>query len=206
MNILYYVFISILFLGSLFLQGLCALAVLIASGRPILFRQKRVGKDGIPFTIYKFRTMRIGAEKEQKKLRKRNEAGGPVFKIRNDPRFTAVGKFLSHTGLDELPQIWNVLKGDMALIGPRPLPVSEALKLTKKQQERHQVKPGIISPWILDGYHTKSFISWMKSDIAYVKSKTIVSDIVIFFRAIGFLIQLFVKSLWECGSRKKIPK
>lgn len=139
--------------------------------------------------------MVLDAEEQKPFLRKKNEANGPVFKIRNDPRFTQIGKFLSHTGLDELPQLFNVVIGDMALFGPRPLPLSEAKKLTSYQHRRELIKPGIFSPWIIDGYHKKNFEAWMESDIAYAKSKTIVSDFRLFAIACFFMLELFAKEV-----------
>jgi len=169
--------------------------VVIGSGFPILFRQTRIGKNGKSFVMYKFRTMVVDAEKRQKKLQKKNEADGPVFKIHSDPRFTRVGRFLSHTGLDELTQIWNVLIGDMALIGPRPLPVYEAKKLTVWQKRRHQIKPGIISPWILYGYHSKPFRGWMKSDFDYMKKKSFTYDLKLCLQMIPYLWYLITREL-----------
>lgn len=162
---------------------------------PIIYRQRRTGKNGKPFIMYKFRTMVVGAETMQKKMMRRNEADGPVFKMRNDPRFTRIGKFLSHTGLDELPQIINVLRGEMSIIGPRPLPVAEAAKLKPWQQKRHIVKPGIISPWILEGYHAKSFDEWMRSDIRYIKTKRAAGDVYLMARACFLLARLVGKEL-----------
>ena len=120
--------------------------IVVFSGFPIFFYQKRVGKNGAVFTMYKFRTMVGNAEKAKRNYVSLNESVGPAFKIHNDPRFTPIGKILSHTGLDELPQLFNVLRGDMALIGPRPLPVSEAKKLKPWMHARQQIRPGIISP------------------------------------------------------------
>jgi lipopolysaccharide/colanic/teichoic acid biosynthesis glycosyltransferase len=188
--------ICIICITSPLLAGI-GLVVAIFSGFPIIFRQKRIGKKGKTFVMNKFRTMHTGAEAEQKKYQKLNEANGPVFKIRNDPRFTRIGKFLAHTGLDELPQLFNVLKGDMALVGPRPLPVIEAQKLTIAQKKRHDIRPGIISPWILDGYHKQSFETWMKSDIAYAKKKSFSYDLMLSFRTVLLLISLFFREL--CG-------
>jgi len=176
-----------------------SVVIFLLSGFPVIFSQKRVGVDGNIFTMYKFRTMRNGAERQQKKLRTKNEAAAPAFKIRNDPRFTPIGRWLSHTGLDELPQLFNVLIGDMALIGPRPLPVYEAEKLKPWQQKRHSIKPGIISPWILDGYHKKTFDEWMKSDLAYVQTKSFSGDIRIFARSVKFMCYLFVRVMGEEG-------
>jgi lipopolysaccharide/colanic/teichoic acid biosynthesis glycosyltransferase len=196
----YLIFIFVLCLMALPFQMIFACIIAITSGFPILFRQRRTGKDGKQFIMYKFRTMKRGAEKLQKQLQKQNEADGPVFKIRNDPRFTPFGKFLSHTGLDELPQLWNVLKGDMALIGPRPLPVSEARKLTGWQQKRHAIKPGIISPWVLNGYHSKPFDTWMKSDIAYTKKKSGWYDMALGFQMIPYLGKLFLREVMNSKS------
>ena len=162
---------------------------------PLLYRQQRIGKGAQPFTMYKFRTMELGADAMQKKLLPRNEADGPVFKIRNDPRFTRIGKFLSHTGLDELPQFINVLRGEMAIIGPRPLPVAEAAKLKSWQKARHAIKPGIISPWVMEGYHSRPFDEWMKSDIRYVKEKSLWYDLVLFGRAMVFVGKLLVREI-----------
>lgn len=193
--LVYHLLILLLLIVSLPLQVLIAAAIIVSSGVPVIFRQRRVGKNGRQFVLFKFRTMSVGADRRQHQLNQRNEADGPVFKIRNDPRFTGVGKFLSHTGLDELPQLWNVLKGDMALIGPRPLPVAEVKKLKVWQQQRSSVKPGIISPWILDGYHTKTFDDWMKSDIKYIKQKSILYDTAFFMQFVGFLGRLFVREV-----------
>ncbi len=129
-NATYRSFIFLLILATLPFSVIVAVCIVLFSGPPILFCQKRIGLRGKPFLMYKFRTMDIGAETVKRRMVHLNEADGPVFKIRNDPRFTPIGRFLSHTGLDELPQLINVLKGEMALIGPRPLPVDEAKKLT----------------------------------------------------------------------------
>lgn len=188
-------FLIFLILISLPLVIVISIIITVSSGLPILFKQKRFGKNNKPFIMFKFRTMKIGAEKLQDKLRKFNESDGPTFKIHNDPRFTPIGKFLSHTGLDELPQLWNVLRGDMALIGPRPLPVNESRKLTKWQRKRHDIKPGIISPWILTGYHNKPFNEWMKSDIEYAEKKSLIYDCKIVFRMIPYFGKLFIREI-----------
>jgi lipopolysaccharide/colanic/teichoic acid biosynthesis glycosyltransferase len=195
MNILYIAFIICISVISLPVFIVMSILVVLGSGLPILFIQKRVGKNGKPFAMYKFRTMKVGAEGKQRKLISKNEADGPVFKIRNDPRFTSIGKWLSHTGLDELPQLYNILVGDMSLIGPRPLPVLEAKQLKPWQQKRHTIKPGIISPWVLDGYHKKTFDEWMKSDIAYVKTKSFWGDVRLGLRSIGFMFHLLIQAM-----------
>lgn len=161
--------------------------ILIFSGRPIFFIQRRIGYKGKIFNIYKFRTMVNGAEKMKKELINKNEADGPVFKIKNDPRLTKIGSFLSHSGLDELPQILNILKGEMVFVGPRPLPVDESKKIEKTYKRiRESVLPGLISPWILDGYHKITFEDWMKSDLSYVKTKSFLGDFTLIHK--GFFL------------------
>lgn len=191
----YKVFILFLVAVSLPLQMLIAVLIVATNGLPVLYRQKRIGKGGKAFIMYKFRTMIRGAGKKQSVLRSLNEADGPVFKIHDDPRFTGFGRFLSHTGLDELPQLFNVLRGEMALIGARPLPVAEAAGLAPWMKKRHDVLPGIISPWILNGYHRQSFQDWMRSDVSYVKRKSVSGDVRLFFRACRFMARLFVNEL-----------
>lgn len=190
MSGLTYLLVLSLFLITLPLQALVAIAVVVTSGFPVFFRQKRVGKDGAVFWLYKFRTMVIGAEAKQKTLSYRNESSGPTFKIGKDPRFTLIGRFLSHTGLDELPQFVNVLRGDMVLIGPRPLPVAEAKRLRPWMRKRERMKPGIISPAILTGTYHDDFDAWMRRDIAYVNSKHSMGDCVLLIRSVGFLFRL----------------
>jgi len=193
MRVVYLFFIIFLFLLLLPIFIIIAVFLVVLSGWPIFYVQKRVGKDNRVFLLYKFRTMERGAEKKQSMVKKLNEADGPVFKIHDDPRYTAFGKFLSHTGLDELPQLFNVLKGDMALIGPRPLPVYEFNKLKNWQKKRQTLYPGIISPWILNGYHNQTFDDWMKSDIDYAQKKNFLSDAVICGKTCVFLIRLFLR-------------
>lgn len=190
MRILYVLFIIGLIGITLPLQFLIVIAIMVADGPPVLFFQKRTGKDGKPFMMYKFRTMVPGAQRQQKKLHHLNEAKGPVFKLYDDPRYTRPGKFLAHAGLDELPQLYNVLRGDMALLGPRPLPVSEARQLKTWQKARESAKPGIFSPWILDGYHRTTFDAWMHSDIAYIKNKNFWYDLRLFLRMVVFMVSL----------------
>ena len=147
--------------------------------------------------MYKFRTMYVGAEKDRGKYIKNNEADGPVFKIRDDPRFSGCGKILSHSGLDELPQLVNILRGEMAFVGPRPLPVYEEDKIDNKTKEiRRSVLPGIISTWVLKGTHSKNdFGSWMKLDRQYVLKKNPIYDLGLFVRAVILLGKLVIKAL-----------
>lgn len=146
--------------------------------------------------MYKFRTMRKGSEKERKRYLNLNEADEPVFKIRNDPRFTKAGKFLSHTGLDELPQLLNVLKGEMAIVGPRPLPVDEEKKIDfKYKKARRSVLPGIISSWVLSGYHLMSFDNWMRLDLEYIRKKSFWNDVLLLFRVLPLIVRLILKEI-----------
>ena len=195
MNLVYTIFVALLFFVSLPALFCISIVVLLFSGAPVIYHQKRIGFKGKPFVMYKFRTMIQGADMLQKKYQRKNEARGPVFKIHDDPRFTPIGKFLSHTGLDELPQLWNVVLGDMALFGPRPLPVSEASALKRWQRKRQLVKPGILSPWVLNGYHARTFDEWMHDDCGYVQKKCFLYDAKLFFRSIVFMGTLFCREI-----------
>lgn len=191
------VFLSFLFLIlSLPIWLLISLIILFTSGSPVFFLQKRTGKNGKIFEIIKFRTMKLGSEKIQNKYRKLNESDGPVFKIINDPRFTQFGKLLSRTGLDELPQFINVLKGEMSLIGPRPLPINEYEKLTKHQKSRNLITPGITSPWVINGSHEISFKKWMELDLDYVKNASFKGDLLIFAGTLYIMIRSILKLIF----------
>lgn len=162
--------------------------VAVSSGLPVLYFQKRVGKNGKIFEIIKFRTMIKDAEELKSKYKRLNQADGPVFKIYDDPRFTKIGKILSKLGLDELPQLINVLKGEMSLVGPRPLPIDEAKKLTKEQKIREMVRPGITSTWVIEGSHRLSFKKWMQLDKEYVESATFLKDLKIIIKTVFMLL------------------
>ncbi len=203
---IHFVFTVVLLLLSSPIFFIISVCVVLFEGFPIIFHQSRIGKNGRAFEIYKFRTMVIGSEAQKKHLVKYNEADGPVFKIKNDPRFTRVGLFLAHTGLDELPQLWNVIKGDMALIGPRPLPIDEARRLRKWQQVRHSIVPGIISPWIIHGYHSMSFDAWMKSDIEYKSQKSFFYDSRLFFSVLILFLRMFVQELQASFNHSYRPR
>jgi lipopolysaccharide/colanic/teichoic acid biosynthesis glycosyltransferase len=172
-----------------------SLMIMIDSGWPFWFVQKRVGKKGKVFWFVKFRSMYIGAEHDQKRFCYLNEADGPVFKIREDPRLTRVGRLICHSGTDELLQLINVAKGEMSLVGPRPLPVSERNKLAKKYLKREEVNPGIISPWVFLGYHRLSFDKWMESDLKYVKNKNWKDDFKLLIMGVKMVVTFFVRRL-----------
>jgi len=167
-----------------------------SSSGPFIFRQTRVGKNKKLFVIYKFRTMVENAEELKNKYSSLNEAQGPVFKIRNDPRYTPFGKFLAHTALDELPQFINIIKGEMVFVGPRPLPTNEAKSIPKKYNARYTVLPGLTSPWVIKGGHSLSFDEWMKLDCEYVTTKNTIVDLLIISKTLLMLLKSLPSALW----------
>ncbi|KKQ15237.1 MAG: Exopolysaccharide biosynthesis polyprenyl glycosylphosphotransferase [Candidatus Daviesbacteria bacterium GW2011_GWA1_36_8] len=162
---------------------------------PFFFRQRRLGKNGKEFDIYKIRTMKEDADKLQKKYEKVNEANGPVFKIRNDPRYTKIGKIIAHLGFDELPQLINIIKGEMSFIGPRPLPIAEAQAIPQKYKKREVILPGITSIWAIRGGHALTFKEWMESDLEYMQKKSIFLNIYIIFHTLFVLFKAGVIKL-----------
>lgn len=170
---------------------LLAIAALIAltSPGPVFFKQERVGLNGRRFHIWKFRTMVSEAESMKAALEHLNEAEGPVFKIKNDPRITPIGRFLRRTSLDELPQLINVVKGDMSLVGPRPLPTGEARECCEWHR-RHSVRPGMTGPWQVNGRHRLGFNEWMEMDLSYVDNWSILLDLKILLKTIPEVLGL----------------
>ena len=175
---------SFVFLITMPAWLLSALAVKATSRGPILFRQERVGKDGKPFKIYKFRTMVRDAESRLADLRPLNEASGPLFKIRRDPRVTSVGRFLRRYSIDELPQILNVLKGDMSLVGPRPPLPNEVATYEDWHRGRLEVRPGITGLWQVGGRAELSFDDYVRLDLFYIENWSILYDLYIMGRTI----------------------
>ena len=163
-----------------------ALLIKFTSPGPVLFRQKRSGINGQPFTIYKFRTMVTNAEQLQHELAAMNEMTGPVFKVTNDPRITPIGKFLRKYSLDELPQFFNVLRGEMSLVGPRPLPVDEVKRFYDLAHRRRlSVKPGITCLWQISGRSNVSdFKDWVRLDLEYIDNWSLWLDIKILLRTL----------------------
>ena len=154
-----------------------AIAIKIDSPGPVHFVQERVGLNKRKFRLYKFRTMVDGADKKQCDLEDLNEVCGPVFKIKNDPRITPVGKILRKTSIDELPQLFNVLKGDMSLVGPRPLPVRDYNGFNEDwQRRRFSVRPGITCLWQVNGRSNTSFEHWMELDMEYIDTWSLMLD------------------------------
>lgn len=165
---------------------LIALLIRLTSKGPALFTQQRSGLYGRPFTIYKFRSMVSDAEQRQIELEKLNEMSGPVFKVSNDPRITAIGRLLRKTSLDELPQLLNVLRGEMSLVGPRPLPIHETERIEKNDQRRRlSVKPGITCLWQVQGRNNvKRFEDWVRLDLQYIDNWSLGLDFKILFDTI----------------------
>ena len=159
-----------------------AILIKIDSKGPIFFKQKRVGLYGKEFDMYKFRSMVVNAEELKEKLEKQNEMSGPMFKIADDPRITKVGKFIRKTSIDELPQLWNVIKGDMSLVGPRPSLPKEVAQFEPWMEERFKVKPGLTCYWQVGGRNNIDFENWMKLDIKYVQERTLAIDIMLIFK------------------------
>ncbi|MDI6785666.1 MAG: sugar transferase [bacterium] len=170
-------FSSIALILSIPIFILTAIAIKLESNDSIFFKQKRVGKKGKLFTFYKFRSMTENAESLKESLKHLNEMDGPCFKIKNDPRITKVGKFIRKTSIDELPQLWNVLKRDMSLVGPRPLPADEVLNMEIWHLNRLKVLPGITCLWQVNGRSNVSFYYWMKLDAEYIKKWSFLLDL-----------------------------
>jgi exopolysaccharide biosynthesis polyprenyl glycosylphosphotransferase len=163
---------------------LSALAVRLSSAGPVIFRQKRSGMNGRVFTLYKFRTMVQDAEAKRAVLESQNEMDGPVFKMRDDPRITKVGKVLRKLSIDELPQLWNVLRGDMSIVGPRPPIPAEVEKYERWQRRRLSMRPGITCIWQVSGRSTIDFKRWMEMDLEYIDNWSLALDLKIILKTI----------------------
>jgi len=169
-------------LSPLFL--LIALLLKLQDGGPIFFKQERIGRNGRRFNCLKFRSMVIDAEALLDDLKDQNEADGPAFKIENDPRITKLGRFLRKTSLDELPQFYNVLKGDMSIVGPRPPLLKEVKQYERSQIRRLSMKPGITCIWQVKGRNKVSFKEWMEMDLEYIDNWSLWLDLKLFFATI----------------------
>ncbi|NBC81829.1 MAG: exopolysaccharide biosynthesis polyprenyl glycosylphosphotransferase [Bacteroidetes bacterium] len=180
-------FFALLFMSPFLL--LIVIAIKLDSKGPVVFKQKRVGLRGRQFYIYKFRTMVINAEEIKQQLMDQNESDGPTFKIKQDPRITRVGRILRKTSLDELPQLFNVVKGEMSLIGPRPPLPSEVEQYERWQLRRLSMRPGITCTWqIVPNRNDVVFEKWMKMDINYIENWSLKRDVKLFFDTIKSVI------------------
>lgn len=181
-------FLGLFLLSPLLL--LIAAVIKLTSPGPVIFRQQRAGRHGRPFTMYKFRSMRTGAETEQEDLRAFNQMKGPVFKIEKDPRITPFGAWLRRTSLDEFPQLFNVLLGHMSLVGPRPLPVYEVdnFELTAHRR-RLSMKPGLTCLWQVSGRNAvRDFEDWVKLDVQYIDNWSLGLDLGILLRTVPVVL------------------
>jgi exopolysaccharide biosynthesis polyprenyl glycosylphosphotransferase len=168
-----------------------ALAVKLTDRGPVLFRQQRVGRDGVEFEMLKFRSMCVDAESRLAALRAAgNERSGPLFKLAADPRVTRIGRVIRAFSLDELPQLLNVLRGDMSLVGPRPALASEVAEFPAELQARHQVRPGITGLWQVEARHNSSFAAYRRLDLFYVDNWSLLLDLLI---VLGTVEQLLVR-------------
>lgn len=191
-NILYEVIKRIIdivasFTGLILLSPLIlivSILIKLESKGEVIFKQKRVGLNGKEFYMYKFRSMVINAEELKEQLESQNEMSGPMFKIKDDPRITKVGKFIRKTSIDELPQLINVIKGDMSLVGPRPSLPKEVKKFEPWMMERLEVKPGLTCIWQISGRNNIDFEDWMKLDIKYVRERSIKLDIKLILKTV----------------------
>lgn len=178
-------FLGVLVLSPLFI--IIAIIIKTTSKGPVFFSQKRVGKNGKEFNMYKFRSMVVNAEELKEKLAAQNEMSGPMFKMKDDPRVTKVGKFIRKTSIDELPQLWNVLKGDMSLVGPRPSLQKEVAQFENWMYRRLEVKPGLTCYWQVSGRNNIDFEDWMKLDVKYVEERNLWIDIKLIFKTVFVL-------------------
>lgn len=176
---------GLIILAPLFL--VVAILIKKEDGGPVFFVQERTGLNNKPFKMYKFRTMCENAAEMHKFLLEQNELDGPAFKMKHDPRITRIGKVLRKTSIDELPQLLNILKGEMSVVGPRPLPVYETDQMTPFQMTRHLVKPGLTCYWQVMGRTEVPFEEWMELDQKYLQKRSVATDIgliIMTFRAL----------------------
>jgi len=181
---------SVLLLGMAPILVIVALLIKLDSPGPVLFTQTRVGLNRRRFRLFKFRTMAESAEAMQHELERLNEAGGPVFKIRNDPRVTRIGRFLRRLSIDELPQLFNVLKGEMSLVGPRPLPLRDVERINIQwHKRRFSMKPGVTCLWQVNGRSDVSFDDWVVMDLEYIDKWSLSLDIRILLRTVPTVLR-----------------
>lgn len=155
---------------------------------PVFFKQKRVGENEREFYMYKFRSMVTNAEDLLKELADKNEIQGAMFKIKNDPRITPIGKFIRKTSIDELPQLWNVLKGEMSLVGPRPPLPAEVEQYTTREKQRLLVRPGCTGLWQVSGRNRLSFDQMVELDLNYIRTRSTKQDLKIILKTFSALL------------------
>ena len=165
-----------------------AIWIKLDSKGPIIFSQERVGLNGKRFNMYKFRSMVVNAEELKEKLAKQNERKGPMFKIKEDPRVTKIGKFIRKTSIDELPQLINILKGEMSIVGPRPSLPKEVEQFEDWMMTRLEVKPGLTCFWQVQGRDDIPFEEWMELDVKYVRERNLLLDIKLILKTFTVLL------------------
>lgn len=176
-------------LVALPLIAVCAVLIKLDSRGPVFFQQTRIGRDGKEFAIHKLRTMRIGAESEVDDLQDQNEGSGPLFKIKDDPRVTRIGRLLRKTSIDEFPQLWNVLRGEMSLVGPRPPLPSEVAAYDRASLRRLIVKPGMTGLWQVNGRSDLTWEQGVRLDLFYVENWSLGGDLHIMFQTVAVMIR-----------------
>lgn len=174
--------IALVALSPIFL--VTAMAIKLEDRGPVIFSQDRTGKGGRVFRMYKFRSMCVGAEKQRNQLLDRNEADGPLFKIADDPRVTRVGRFIRRTSIDELPQLVNILKGEMSVVRPRPLVTYEQAACSEYQAQRLLVKPGLTCIWQVSGRSDTKFDEFIEMDLEYIRNRSLWLDIKLVFQTV----------------------
>ena len=195
-----------------FLLLIALIIVVDDPGTSPIFSQTRVGRDGKLFKFYKFRSMRANAEDELEGLLEQNEMDGPVFKIKDDPRITRVGRFIRKTSIDELPQLWNVLKGEMSIVGPRPAIPREVEQYNDYARQRLLITPGLTCYWqIQPNRNSLSFDEWVELDVKYIRERSFLTDWVIIFKTFGQLLCIIFQDMLmgfikEIVSVKRIHK
>ena len=184
-----------------------AIAIKVEDGGPVFFRQTRVGKDGTTFRLLKFRTMRVDAEQLLASMLAENERKGPLFKIDKDPRVTTIGRFLRETSLDELPQLINVLRGEMSLVGPRPALPAEVATFGSDLRQRELVPPGITGLWQVEARDNPSFEAYRRLDLFYVENWSIILDLMILMGTVEQLaakiVMMVVRSVRRSPDRQE---
>jgi lipopolysaccharide/colanic/teichoic acid biosynthesis glycosyltransferase len=174
------------------LLALAAVAVKLQDGGPVFFRQERVGRHGVPFTLFKLRTMQVGSERATDLILELNVRDGPLVKVPNDPRVTKVGRILRATSIDELPQLWNVLNGTMSLVGPRPALPDEVARFDTELRARESVLPGLTGLWQVEGRDNPSFAAYRRFDLFYLQNWSVALDIIILASTVeSVLLRIF---------------
>ena len=174
--------IALIVLSPVFL--ITALAIILEDGGPVFFTQQRAGKDMKSFKIYKFRSMYKNAESQFERMQSQNEQTGHAFKIKNDPRITHVGRFIRRYSIDELPQLFNIIKGDMSIVGPRPILTSQMLECNAYEKQRLIVKPGLTCYWQVGGRANIKWDQWVELDLKYIEDMSIATDLKLILKTI----------------------